>query len=421
MMCDEGYDIDSRKSRLSAFETRSCLFTDYSLCYAFDQDARSESSDAEWIYYSDIFPFGYDENGSLLSYRLPFRVTKAVKLNFASHTIKSPEHSIESMRDAVFNFTIKQLPTEYSNSTLYIDEWTIHGMDTEHGNNIGHILFDTYLKIYMAVDNFMPDGVGHNSTINVIKLPRTMGAPIREKFTTAFERILFGSVNFLDDVIESSAKQGYNQVCFKNIVVGTTEKSGLFDAIHANNRLLKTFRKRILNGLKLDDLHKPDRINILMLHKTMSYWGRNETITNYIDIQQEMINKYSHCCNVTLLDPSSTGVAEGIQILHDSSIVISPVGGIGFTNFLQPLYGVQIYLIRWGLVDDYSLKKHPETFIPENDHEVHNQQALHTILKYADLSSKHNHSQHNKSWSIKKDAFYLVLDKAIQIVEKRFF
>eukprot|EP01084_Bolivina_argentea_P318213 551812_1 len=83
MICDEFYDIDSKKSKKEVDKGRSCLFTDYSLCYNLKK--------LKWIYYTNIDVFGYDINGKLSNLFLPVTLKNTINLRFASDTVKSFE------------------------------------------------------------------------------------------------------------------------------------------------------------------------------------------------------------------------------------------------------------------------------------------------------------------------------------------
>eukprot|EP01084_Bolivina_argentea_P198508 339898_1 len=420
MICDEYYNIDSQESKLSADESRSCLFTEYSLCYHFNE--------RKWIYYTNIDAFGYDINGTLRKLLLPLTLTDVIHLRFGSNTIKSFEPT--TRRDK-FDFTIQYNHSNSNtnniydiNNTFLSDIWTTFGITTHHNKNIAHILWDLWYKIYMAIDNFAYNGIIHDNTkINLIMTRQGPRFEIPQKFRMAYEPIFFNEVIFGLDTLRRKYKT-YKQICFKNIVIGTNEYSGLLNAIHTNNQLLRYMRKKILNYYGKNDLYKPKKINILYIKKSMSYWYRNDFIINLLNDQiieatKNRYSSYKHI-NVLSMDPVHESVKKQVKILSKALIIICPIGGIGYTNFLQPLNGIQIYLIKWGIHQLYLPKDFPETFIPENDHEVHNTQTLQTILKYVDLSDKWNHSLKNMSWSIKENILFPVIDKAILLLKQRF-
>eukprot|EP01084_Bolivina_argentea_P269005 457055_1 len=412
MICDDFHNIDSTESKLKAHLSRSCLFTDYSLCYDFIQ--------TKWIYYTDIDAYGYDINGQLQKLHLPLTLKDVIMLRFASNSVKSWEPETENDK---FTFTVIQKHNQaYNNNTFLSDEWTIFGITTVHWFHISHILTDNWYKIYKAIDNFVYNGIIYdNTSINLIM--KKIETPIMAKFRNAFEPILFNDVSYgLDELYMKHSR--FNSICFKNMVIGTSEYSGMLDAIHTNNQLYKYIRKRILNYFSLSDLYKPNEINILFLKKTESSWKRTDFIANLVnnEIIEATKMKYKHLKHINILsmDPKNMSIDKQVHMLHKSLIIISPIGNIGFTNFLQPLNAVQIYLIKWGIHPDYLPQDFPETFIPENDHELHNTQGLQYILKYADLSEKYNYSKTNMTWSVNEHLLFPVIDKALRIIQQRF-
>eukprot|EP01084_Bolivina_argentea_P139220 244914_1 len=419
MNCDELYEIDSIQSKLKADESRSCLFTDYSLCYNFIH--------RKWIYYTEIDAFTYDINGQLKKLQLPFTLKHVIYLRFAS---SAPMFQEENRPQDQFTFTIMHSNNSNfrnKNNIFFSDEWTIYGETTSHQLVVAHDLYEGWYKIYKAMDNFLYNGIiNSNISINVIMRKQKPRHPIPSKFRNGFEPLLFNEVFYgLDELY--SKYSNYSKICFKNIVIGTNEYSGLSNGLHTNNQLLKYMRKKILQPFNLSDLYKPNMINILYLKKSQSTWGNNNFISNInnneiINATKQRYNDLNYV-NVLSMDPTIMGIKEQINILHKCLIIISPIGGIGYMNFLQPLDGVQIYLNKWGIHPDFQYFWNiNETFIPENDHYMHYTQTLQTVLKYVDLSDKYNYTKGDLTWpwSVKEQNLFSVIDKAIKIIKQRF-
>eukprot|EP01084_Bolivina_argentea_P001835 3399_1 len=250
VICDEGHDIDSIQSKLNASKSRSCLFSNYSLCYSFSQK--------HWIYFTDIDAFGYDIHGQLATLQLPLTLTDVIDLRFASmvkHNLLEPYEKWNQ-----FNFTIvKKANHVQPNNTFLSTDWTTFGRPTMHGDNVAHVLWDTYYKIYKAADNFVYNGIIHsNISINVIFQQNTWpsNTDLLPKYRNTYEPILFNDVIYGLDELHDKYKN-WSKICFENIVIGTNEYSGLINAIHTNNQLLKYIRRKILNHFNLNDAYKP--------------------------------------------------------------------------------------------------------------------------------------------------------------------
>ncbi len=122
-----------------------------------------------------------------------------------------------------FNFTIMNRNITISNNAniFFSAEWTIFGETTIHQLVPAHVLYE-------AIDNFPS---------NVIMKTQQPPVSIPSKFRNGFELHLFNEVFYGLD--ESFAKYfNFSEICFKNIVIGTNEYSGLwfcplmFDGLH---------------------------------------------------------------------------------------------------------------------------------------------------------------------------------------------
>lgn len=264
---------------------------------------------------------------------------------------------------------------------------------TPSDDNLGHVLFDTYIPLLSSIDHWL--NIRHAKNVVVVDDRDDSDAWIKSKAEqSSYFRQLIASTLFSDQTTLTSIRQGavnssIELVCFDKLLVGTggQEESGLHAGMFLHNRPLQYMKKKLIakygglnsnisyskpsSSLVDDTLFKREQmkyliekytnssrfssIRILMIEKEDSNTGHTNFIENWAQLhdsiagkilQQERLNRRT---NVTLLNisPRTVDIPAQVALLHHTDIVISLWGGVSSLNFLLPRNRVQIVIVNW--------------------------------------------------------------------------
>lgn len=121
-----------------------------------------------------------------------------------------------------------------------------------------------------------------------------------------------------DDTEFWGGVNGNGRVCFEKLLIGTTS---LGMRLPSGGGMWRDFVRIIKGHYRIDVLHRPPKQKITLLRKN----GRR-TLTNYEELRDHLAKRFN--VEVDIISPADYPLGEQIRVLRDTTVVVSPCGGI---------------------------------------------------------------------------------------------
>lgn len=194
--------------------------------------------------------------------------------------------------------------------------------------NVGHALGDDFFPIYRLAKSFGK----FEKDLGVIFHPSCLERGAFEKGCDHHQQM---SELLLERPWESVSSPLFRsgQICFENLLVGT-RRLGMS---HASEGVWEPFIGQIKENLNLDPNRLPRKQKIHLFYKI----GRRR-ILNYPEIKQHLEKRFN--VEVEIINPADFTLEEQVRIFQDTTIVITPCGGISFSSVFLPKGASAIFL-----------------------------------------------------------------------------
>eukprot|EP01083_Nonionella_stella_P215368 775176_1 len=403
VVCDELYAQNRTKEDKALH--RSCYFTDNSICY--------DIKKSEWIFqprshiYDNLELLDLNHNAPT-SHEL-FSTAYTINLNFASRSVKSKE-------TPVF-WKLKTVAHHTDNASVYYEtKPTILGVYTKYECNVGHMLLDSYATILTAFDSWYQCGLRTHTKMNVL-LQDNRSSP----FDSSIGSALFESIQHINDLHAFSPE--YEYICYKHMIVGTTQQEMLNGGLHLKQNILKYLRNTVLRYYNIDPFWKPHSqsdIHMVILIKNTSHWAHENWVKNlgtdvFDWINDEYVNS-NKISTLTRINPAdgSWSFKQQMAVLSKASIVLCQWGGISFTNMFAVLNSVEIIVTTWDKGMKYTKQAGWNDVIPDKEMPTRDTIATQTTLRYWDKTSS------SRIEKLDKTRLLRLMDSALDIVHSNY-
>ncbi|GJN94333.1 hypothetical protein Rhopal_007407-T1 [Rhodotorula paludigena] len=220
--------------------------------------------------------------------------------------------------------------------------------------NFGHSMGDDFLPIFRLASAF---GLWDRSTVQAIMHPPCWSRGYWERGCAHHDELapllldrpyetyngtLFSSV--------SPDDQSSGHVCFRHLLVGTARLGMGYPSEHLWPRFLAELKRGA--GLSPALGPKKQRITILVKH------GRR-TILNYAEVEHGLRSRFG--VEVEAVDPAEMGLVEQLQYMQETTVVVSPCGGVSFSAIFLPKGASPVFVDYWDV--RYNTTSQMERFI----------------------------------------------------------
>jgi len=331
----------------------------------------------------------------------------------SSHTINLQTGSKTAHSYEVVKFW-KYRVASLESDDVYVEHTpTLLGALSCHRENVGHVLFDSYLSILSTINNWFQCGIDADSVFDVV---------LSNSKHSHFDRQI-GSALFHDMYALKTSKaraDGHRYVCYENLMVGTGNQKNLFGGVDGKQRMLRFMRSKILYHYGYDPLwtpHSNDELELLVLIKNTSSWKHKNWPGNLDSEHSEVVHWINdeyvatqRLQKLTALNPAFDSFEQILDALSTASIVMCMWGGIGLTNFLAPIGAVEIIFTTWDERMHYTPDKVNET-VPDFEYAVRNAITDQQTLRYWDSNAT------VRIEKIEKSRLFNLLDVALEMVQ----
>ena len=404
---------------------RSCNFRKNSVCY--------DLNNKEWIInpqtgniYNNLLLLDGDDNNNnnnnnniiensddnhLFDNDNNDKPINTINLNFASKSI----HSADPIN--WWKYKIKKLNENIEN--IYYDKNpTLYGKWTEHLENFGHVLFDSYLSALITINNWYKCGINRYSKFNILLTSSAQ----KSNFDNSIGISLFNNIYTINDITthyNNNNISNYSYICFNNLIIGTSQQEMMFGGIHLRQEMLKYMRNKILLYYNLNPFWSPktkNDINILVLIKNSSAWNHaNQPLNLHTDAIEWINNTYiktKKIKNLYIINPGYVSFKKQLEFIHKSSIILCQWGGISFSNFLSPLKSVEIIITMYDKRQGYNKinEKWKNDKIPDFDMTARDTITTQITLRYWDKTNN------SRILYLKQNILQNLIDVALQII-----
>ncbi|KAM0790426.1 hypothetical protein ACM66B_003307 [Microbotryomycetes sp. NB124-2] len=195
--------------------------------------------------------------------------------------------------------------------------------------NFGHALADDYLPVYRLAryfDRF------DSTRLSVIFHPscRDRGNPGGERDRGCTHHQEISKLLLNAPIIDNKSSRLLDQkgpICFQELLIGT---GSVRMHMPAEGHVWTDFASALKQRADIDPRVLPTRQRITIMYKA----GRR-TFTNYDELEQNLRDRFQ--VEVQLLDPERVNLEEQLRVLQQTTVLVSPCGGISFSAaFLPP-------------------------------------------------------------------------------------
>lgn len=240
--------------------------------------------------------------------------------------IPQPKAIIKTLQETTLNVTSKS-PSNYTMlEGTYILRHGPHEF-TNIGHRIWDVLFGFFLNLKM---------LGLNEIEKVHPLLRYRNSAVRK--TGILSDLIFNPpLQSFEELVE---KNGNDTICFEKLVLASGTHPSMFSFRTADGNIRKPanylkssmfyeFRGIILRHFGIDPEFTPDQPQIVIFHKTKSDGKKVPTrsVVNFDQVVDHIRQKHPHV-PLKVVDPSELSLKEQMDVFSQTTLLISPPGGI---------------------------------------------------------------------------------------------
>ncbi|GAA6060575.1 hypothetical protein JCM10212_006810 [Sporobolomyces blumeae] len=201
--------------------------------------------------------------------------------------------------------------------------------------NFGHSMGDDFLPAYRLVKSF---GSWDRADAQIIMHPPCSMRDMPEQGCRNHDAL---APLLLDRPLETNETSLFTSargrpVCFRNLYVGTKMLGMSLPSEHVWPGFVDELR--VGAGLDITQRPKRQRISIFLKH------GRR-TVLNYKEVENHLRDRFK--VEVDLIDPAKLSLADQIKYMHETTVVVSPCGGISFSSMFLPPGASAIFIDYW--------------------------------------------------------------------------
>lgn len=197
--------------------------------------------------------------------------------------------------------------------------------------NYGHALGDDFLPVYRLAQSF---GLWDRKELGVIFYPDCSKRGGFERGCVNHRRM---SELLLDRPIETASSPIWpadgSPLCFEKLLVGTR----MLGMGHPSEGSWTGFIGEIKTHLGIDPDHKPVRQKITIFDKR----GRR-TILNPTELKERLEERFQ--VQVDIINPAAFSLEEQAGMFEDTTVLVSPCGGVSFSSVFLPKGASTIFL-----------------------------------------------------------------------------
>ncbi|KAK4047101.1 hypothetical protein OIO90_006303 [Microbotryomycetes sp. JL221] len=206
--------------------------------------------------------------------------------------------------------------------------------------NFGHALGDDYLPIYRLAKYF---DQFDSKDLSVIFHPscHDRGSPGDEmnrgcSHHQEMSNLLF-DLPTIDLNSSSLFKKEGSKLCFRQLLIGT---GGLRMGTPAEASVWTGFAETIKERARVRTNVLPSKQRISIMFKP-----RKRTLKNYDALEQHLKDRFQ--IEVKILDPNQLSLTEQLQELQQTTVLVSPCGGISFSATFLPRGASAVFVDYW--------------------------------------------------------------------------
>lgn len=331
------YQCLGRQTDIQASHRRPCQFQN--VCY------HVNSGEFEYFQPAED-PVFYDSmQGPLFSFSNP---DKEEQKNFIQ--VSALYYGAVSHFSPVVKLTS---PSRTDASTVWVNETTTIFASWSYEYNIGHFVFEELASVYMALVRFgrfpLAGGQLSKPAIQLLDMNhpgeqnpnKDRYASMIRDFSGPFTSSASHSANVQDMkgfLRNKAAESKASRVCFQDLIVASATQS--FLSPHAEYQMgtepiWAQYRADILLSHGIDTVKKPTSHLLVMVKKTTSLYKSRDNgrvhfrdIVNYDALLGHIKSAFGDSLTVVELDPLKMTVREQLKLMANTTILITPPGGI---------------------------------------------------------------------------------------------
>jgi Glycosyltransferase 61 len=333
------YQCLGKQTDYKAVEGRSCRFKN--LCY--------EKSSRSYLYFQPIRePVFYDaDRGPLYSFDddIPAFI-RVNALPYGYVTTVTPK--------------VRVGPLDLEKVHM-VNELTVLWATWSWEINMGHFVYEELASAFVALHRFNINFAESPLLLDLMRPPDNANAKfLKEKFLSGFSKAITNkTVGYFASYIDN-LKTISDLVCFKDVIVSSSnpafispERTDQF----GREEIWFEFRNKVLLSHSINPYKKPDFEQILLLRKNSSQTKSDVARTHYRDIYNydeviEHIKLQYPAVKFIVTDPSKLSIAEQLELTMNSTILITPPGGISMLIPFLPIDSTAIIMDYYSPEDD---------------------------------------------------------------------
>ena len=230
---------------------------------------------------------------------------------------------------------------------------------TPSDDNLGHVLFDTYLPLMSAVDTWL----GLKAMGDVVPVDYRNASDVwlpshahkYQEIRYQIGSLLWSSTQSLEEFAGSASPR---LRCFERVLVGTggQEESGLHGGAFMRQRPLTHLKRTLLQAFLPSGLAAAGRqgsqIHVTLLEKKRSHTGHNNFVANWDEVVVSVAKALGNGTTVAdvvvrNVDPGTLTFSEQVRLLHTTDVAVGLWGGVSAMNFMLPHTSVQVIISNW--------------------------------------------------------------------------